>query len=234
MLHESTEIGRALTADEEARIMAACRVSRSRSLYPAVLVSTHTAVRNKELRLLRWHQIDLIGRSLTVGTSKTEGGTGRVVPLNDAATQCLKEWRAQFPEAKPSHFVFPSERYGFDGEKGHLQGAVVRYNVRPSVPIGSWKVAWTNARTSAGVKCRWHDLRHTFVSKLAEGMVSDTTITSIAGWMSKKMMERYSHSSNEAKRRAVAILDRIPEPEIQGSPQTPHSRSRRLHATYIK
>jgi hypothetical protein len=37
-------------------------------------------------------------------------------------------------------------------------------------------------------------------------MVSDTTITAVAGWMSKKMMERYSHSSNDAKRRAIAVL----------------------------
>lgn len=90
----------------------------------------------------------------------------------------------------------------------------------------AWNVAWTNARKTAAVQCRWHDLRHTFVSKLAESMVSDTTITAVAGWMSKKMMERYSHSSNEAKRRAIATLDEVPRPRTQVSAQKAEAKPR--------
>jgi hypothetical protein len=43
---------------------------------------------------------------------------------------------------------------------------------------------------------------------MAEGQASDATITALAGWMSKKMMERYSHTRNEAKRQAIAAWDR--------------------------
>jgi integrase len=60
----------------------------------------------------------------------------------------------------------------------------------------------------AKIECRWHDLRHTFVSRVAESQASDGTIQAFAGWMSTKMIERYSHIRNEAKRNAITILDR--------------------------
>jgi integrase len=208
MLKAREEIGRALSTDEQHRILTACKASRSRSLHPAVLLAMHSGLRNQELRLLRWRQIDLLEGTLTVGKSKTSGGEGRVIPLSKTALKRLEEWRREFPEAAPAHFVFPSERYGLAGEEGYQKGKALPYSVRPDVPIGSWKTAWTAARKASGVSCRWHDLRHTFVSRMAEGQASDTTITALAGWMSKKMMERYSHTRNEAKRQAIAVLDR--------------------------
>ena len=219
MLRTRSEVGRALSQDEQHRLLTACKRSRSRSLYPAVLLSLHTGLRNGELRLLRWRQVDLIEGEITVGKSKTVGGEGRKVPLSATALACLKEWRSQFPEAQPAHYVFPSERYGLDGEDGYKAGKIVPYEVTPTVPIGSWKVAWTNAREAAGVSCRWHDARHSFVSALAEGMASDATIMSLAGHLSRKMMERYSHTRNEAKRAAISSLDAALSPKQ--SPQNP-------------
>jgi integrase len=113
-----------------------------------------------------------------------------------------------WPDAKAEHFVFPSEKYGLAGEFGVRDGAVAPYCVRPEVPIGSWKVAWTNAKQTARVSARWHDLRHTFVSRIAEGQVSDATIMPLAGHLSVKMKEKYSHVRQEAKRQAIATLDR--------------------------
>ncbi len=207
MLPERSDVGRALSADEVHRLLVACKKSRSRGLYPAVLLSIHTGLRNQELRLLRWRQVDMLERTITVGRSKTKGGEGRTVPLSETATLCIQEWRREFPDAKPEHYVFPSEKYGFAGEAGYLHGAIVPYNLNPDVPIGSWQIAWSNALKAADVRCRWHDLRHTFVSRIAEGQVSDATIMALAGHLSVKMKEKYSHTRQEAKRQAVALLD---------------------------
>jgi integrase len=207
MLKAREEIGRALSADEQYRLLAACKKVRSRSLYPAVLLSLHTGLRNTELRNLRWRQIDFLEKQLTVGKSKTAGGEGRVVPLSNTAFKALQEWRREFPDAAPSHYVFPTERYGLAGEEGYLEGKVVPYATDPTKPIGSWKVAWTAARSAAKVDCRWHDMRHTFVSRLAESQASDATIMSLAGHLSRKMMERYSHTRAEAKRLAIRTFD---------------------------
>jgi integrase len=225
MLKTKQDTGRALSEDERHRLLTACKKSRSRSLYPAVLLSLHTGLRNAELRLLRWRQVDLLDRTVTVGKSKTAGGEGRIVPLSKTATRCLEEWRSQFPDAEPAHYVFPSERYGLDGEEGYQNGRSVPYDVRPDVPIGSWKVSWTAARAAAKVFCRWHDLRHDFINSLGEGEASDATIMSLAGHLSRKMMERYSHTRNEAKRQAISALDRAPKRarpsrlQTEGSPQ---------------
>jgi integrase len=116
------------------------------------------------------------------------------------------EWRAAFDDPKPGHHVFPSERYGLDGEEGYENGAVAVWNRDPEKPIGSWKVAWCACRKTAKVNCRVHDLRHTFVSRLGELKVADATLTVLSGWMSRKMLERYSHTRNEAKHRAVELL----------------------------
>jgi integrase len=173
------------------------------------LLSIHTGLRNGELRQLRWRQVDFLNCTLTVGKSKTAGGEGRTVPLSQTALQSLKDWRTQYPEAQPEHFIFPSERYGLDGEKGYLYGSQVRYNVRPNVPLGSWKVAWKAALAIAKIECRWHDLRHTFVSRMAESMASEATIMALAGHLSVRMKERYSHVRAEAKRQAIATLDTL-------------------------
>ncbi len=55
---------------------------------------------------------------------------------------------------------------------------------------------------------RWHDLRHTFVPRLAENpAVSEETIRALAGHVSKQMLQRYSHIRNEAKVAAIAALE---------------------------
>jgi integrase len=95
--------------------------------------------------------------------------------------------------------------------------------MNPERPIGSWKTAWSACRKTAGVSCRLHDLRHTFVSKLAEAQVADSTLMALTGHMSKRMLDHYSHVRNQAKRDAVAVLDSV-FPPIQtaiASPQIP-------------
>jgi integrase len=47
---------------------------------------------------------------------------------------------------------------------------------------------------------RFHDLRHQAITELAESKASDQTIMGIAGHVSKKMLQHYSHVRMEAKR----------------------------------
>lgn len=220
MLREREDVGRALSPDEEQRILAAAKTSMSRSLFPAVQVSIHTGLRCQELRTLRWQNVDLLKEEIRVGKSKTSSGEGRVIPLSATALGCLKEWKATFPDAKANHFVFPSEKY----TKNKPGGSLAVYDCDPTKPMGSWKKAWTTARRIARVSCRWHDLRHSFVSKMGDLKVSDQTLMSMTGHLSRKMLERYSHARMEAKRDAVHALDAIrpqagKSAKSEGSPQ---------------
>jgi integrase len=223
MLNERAETGRELSDDEVHRLLSACKSSRSRGLYPAVLTSIHTGLRSQELRLLRWHQVDLIEGTIAVGKSKTRGGEGRVVYLSSSAVATLKTWRSQFPNAQPGHAVFPREKYGLKGKEGTFGGEVVPYETVPDQPVQSFKTAWKTAKKKAGVECRWHDLRHSCASRLAAGGATDQTLQALLGWMSPKMIERYSHVRNEAKRRAVSVFDPKPVKKRRSPQKSPQA-----------
>jgi integrase len=226
MLKERSEVGRELNDDEIRHLLKACKDSRSRGLYPAVLTSIHSGLRSQELRLLRWRQVDLIEGTITVGKSKTREGEGRLVYLSASAVQTLQEWRSQFLDTQPGDAVFPRESYGLKGKKGTFGGQVVPFKTFRDQPVQSFKTAWQTAKKAAGVECRWHDLRHSCTSRLAAGGATDQTLQALLGWMSPKMIERYSHVRAEAKRRAVSVFD--PQPEKKRSPQkSPQARSER-------
>jgi hypothetical protein len=46
----------------------------------------------------KWRQVDLLDRSATVGESKTEGGKGRVIPLNQDAYEAVMKWHSNFED----------------------------------------------------------------------------------------------------------------------------------------
>jgi integrase len=209
-LKENRDTGRELSDDEVVRLLSACRASVSQGLYPAVLVSIHTGLRALELRSLRWRQIDLLKGIVTVGESKTEGGKGRLVYLSALATQTLQNWRSQFPDVQPSHAVFPRQAFGLKGEKNRFGGVVVAFRTFPDQPVSTFKTAWETAKKAAGVECRWHDLRHTAASRIAAGGATEQTLQALFGWMSPKMLERYSHEGgSEAASRGCVRSEHI-------------------------
>jgi integrase len=190
--------GRPYSADEKARMLEEAAKLRTPQMHAALGLDLNTDLRDKELREIRWEQIDLVHKkALTVGKSKTEAGTGRVIPLNETAIAALEAHTAwytrRFGECRPEWFVFA---FGTPLPKD------------PTRPITSFKTAWIKVREKAGVKGRWHDNRHTLVTELAESGAGDEVIMSIAGHVSRAMLSRYSHVRMEAKRRA---LDEIGE-----------------------
>jgi integrase len=230
MLPEAEDVGRAISEDEERRLLHECAASRSRALYPAVVLALNTGLRFGELVGLRWKQADLAAGRLVVGKSKTKAGTGRIVPLNAQARAVLAMWADRFPNRLPEHYVFASEKYG--------QGGAV-YASNPEKPIGDLKEAWEAAKRRTGDKekaipavvCRWHDLRHTFCSRLVESGHSLPILAALMGWSpatTARMAKRYGHVSQDALRGVVASLDR-PDFEAEGAQKVaqsaPHAES---------
>jgi integrase len=217
MLTAREDAGRSLTPDEETQLLSACAASRSRSLLPAVTLALSTGLRLEELRLLRWRQVDFAHEALIVGKSKTAHGTGRAVPLNQRSVRALSAWAQQFPDRRRHHFIFPSEKVGVAGD----DEIVSIFDTNPDKPIGSWKVSWTTARVTAGVHCRWHDLRHTTVTRLLERGVAFAIVATIMGWSpatSVRMAKRYGHIGLSPQREAMKRLDETPDPPTLGEP----------------
>jgi integrase len=194
MLKERRDVGRALSPEQEAALLKAASEPRysDSALYPIVMLALNTAMRSQEIKTLRWSQVDLLHRSLIVGKSKTDAGSGRIIPLNQAAVNVLAHWASRKPEASPEHFVFPAcENHKADATR----------------PITSFRTAWRSATRKAGLPgLRFHDLRHTAITKLAESQASEQTIMAITGHVSRRMLEHYSHIRMEAKRAAVEAI----------------------------
>jgi integrase len=160
-----------------------------------------------EIRMLHWSQIDFEKRTVMVGRAKTQAGTGRVIPLNQPAFEALAKWAGRLVEAKPEDYVFPAcEAAGI--ERDHPD----KERIDPSKPITSWRSAWRAALKRAELQIRFHDLRHTCITKLAESQASEHTLMAIACHVSRKMIEHYSHIRMAAKR---AALDAIVNPGSQ-------------------
>ncbi len=197
MLPERKDIGRALTPEEERRLLVETK-RRDSACHTATVLALNTGMGKKEIRTLTWGRVDFEGRTVTVGKSKNEFRTGRVIPLNPVAFEALVKWAGRFPNAEPTHYVFPWSDNG---------------RIDPTRPTKGWRTAWEKARKRAGVNVRFHDLRVTCITKLAEGQASDQTIKAIAGHVSQQMLEHYSRIRMDAKRRA---LDAIAQPLKSG------------------
>jgi len=170
----------------------------------------------------RLADVDPIERTITIRrcTTKTDAGQ-RLVPLDKAATWALVRLieRARLLGAsKPEHYLFPFSRF----RQTKYAGSSVGRGYDPTRPATSWRSAWESLREKAGLPgLRFHDLRHHCITRLAESGTPDHVIMSIAGHVSRDMLEHYSHIRMEAKRAAVAALDRPDQPEKAESAQLP-------------
>jgi integrase len=114
-----------------------------------------------------------------------------------------------FGPVEPLHYVFAGLKVNGRIDRDHMN--VSEFD--PTRPIRTWRKAWRTLTKKAGLAgLRFHDLRHHAITELAESGASEQTIMAIAGHVSRKMLERYSHIRMEAKRSALeALTGRNPE-----------------------
>jgi integrase len=226
MLPEQPKEARVLAQEQKQKLL---EIARTRDewqvAYCAAVLALNTTSRSCELRGLRWNAVDWTAMTITIRRQSTKTDAGAtVIPLNADALVALMELRdraEKLGSRDADHFVLPSCEHGhFDGTR----------------PMKSWRTAWRsltravscpncgtiqrpaaickNEECDADIKdlksaflgLRFHDLRHQAVTELAEHGLSDQTIMAIAGHVSRKMLEHYSHIRLEAKRQALAGL----------------------------
>jgi integrase len=164
----------------------------------------------------------LVEAEVLVRDSKTAAGAGRLVPLTKRSCAALGPWLERFPSATPNTFLFPFHRVAIAGN----QRRPLVYDVRLERPMSmsSYKRAFETARKRVGVECRFYDARHTFITRLAENpTVSEETIRQLAGHVNPKTLGRYAHIRVEARRAAIATLERtdLKNGEREDPPQNP-------------
>jgi integrase len=170
---------RYLKPDEIENLLASC----PRHIRPVVLTAINTGMRRGEIFNLKWRDLDLENRKLTVVNAKNN--ESRVIPINQTL---YEEFRALLKEAN-GEYVFSR---------------------RNAEPLKDIRTGFAAALTKAKIKdFRFHDLRHTFGSHLVMQGVNLRTVQQLMGHKDIKMTMRYSHLSPEHVQQAVEKLDNL-------------------------
>ena len=119
---------------------------------------------------------------IRVPNSKT--GKGYPVPMNEDVRRVMLELARENPG---------SEHLFVNPDTGQ--------------PYRDLKKGFAEACRLAGITdLHWHDLRHTFGTRLAEAGCSEATIAELMGHTDPKTTRRYTHGTGRAKREAVEAV----------------------------
>jgi integrase len=122
---------------------------------------------------------DVQNGQIFVSASLDKARRGYIVPLSSEAQDVLRKWNHQ------------------TGGKGKI------FNIK------SIKTAWGNLMREAGIeKFRFHDLRHSYASKLVMGGVDIYAVKELLGHQNIEMTERYSHFSPDHMAAALEVLNK--------------------------
>lgn len=185
-LKESPGRDRVLSDDEIARLLAACRQSKSLYLYPFVLMSLTTGARQGEILGLEWRHVDFENKLAQL--KETKNGRPRSIAL---AKQLVSELKVLFQKRNPlKPLVFASKT------------AFGRIDL---------KKAWSEALKRAGIiDFRPHDMRHTFCTLAAKQGGSNLELATAMGHRTLSMLQKYTHLDVEVtKKFSKQISDKI-------------------------
>ncbi|MDX6696073.1 MAG: hypothetical protein QOF02_3676 [Blastocatellia bacterium] len=173
---------RILLPEEETRLMP--QLEQYPEPHHAVGLALNTGMRRMEILNLRLSNVR--PKEETILVTGTKNGKDRVVPLNSVARAIIDELAAR----------------GL-AEGGHL------FHTRTGNNLSATEGAFHLARRRAKIDdlC-FHDLRHTFATRLAASNVDPATIAAILGHGDLKMTSSYITPSLDSMRAAVEELGR--------------------------
>jgi integrase len=179
-----------LTEDEEQALVDACDLGFWQAL---VVLFLHTGLRFTEAAVLTWEDIDLEREPPVVHICKggaegkpgpTKTGSHRDVPLDRVVLDML----AGLP--RHSDFIFPSPT----GKQMN--------------PASKIKYLHKFCKRAGIEPCSWHQLRHTFASRLAAQGVPLPVIQKLLGHTTLKMTMRYVHIDQRTMNATAEIVQR--------------------------
>jgi integrase len=145
-----------------------------------VIGALDTGMRRGELLKQQWEDVDLSRELLSVSRSKTAGGEGREIPLTKRLLNLLAK------RSQPSGTVFTNE----------------------GRPLSWIRKGWLGGLKRAKLRhFRFHDLRHTFNTRLMEaGVIQDVRMALMGHSSGSEVHSIYTHVELPVKRQAIARL----------------------------
>jgi integrase len=180
-LPENNQRTRHLSFAEEDRFFAKLTDDRQH-LRTLVTVAIYSGPRRGELLKLRWSNVDFDLN--TINFTETKTNKDRSVPMDTIVRDALLKLREQ---AGSAEYVFTNPDTG------------TRYT--------DIKKSFSAACREAGItNFTFHDLRHTFGTRLADAGVDVVKIKELMGHSSIVTTMRYIHATDQGKRGAITVL----------------------------
>lgn len=210
-----SELGQALTVVQLRRLEIAAQNPLWFVAYNAEVLAANSGIRGGEIKQLQIGDVNLEARRLRIRRKGTKTDAGaRLIELNHASAEAVTRLyvRAQtLGASQPDHYLLPADlsrhTKSSDPLKGRLGFDATRHQ-------NSWTTAWRGLVKAAGLEgLRFHDMRHTFITLMAERGVPLPIVQSMVGHMSARMTRYYIHISSNAARQAVELLN---EPNFVG------------------
>jgi Phage integrase family len=159
--------------------------------------------------------VDFERARIQIRRSKTPAGW-RDPSLNEACVQALRELWSRANElgfARPEYFLFLYHRRNKE--------------IDPTRPMEAWRTAWRSLRAAADLShVRFHDGRHTALTRLCEAGQPDWVIQAQMGHVSPSMMKTYSHIRRLALDGAAKSLEPTFALEFQKPEERPREKGR--------
>lgn len=196
-------------------------------LYPLVLTAVHTGLRDGELCGLRWDDVDLINKTLTVSrslqridgllklkTPKTKKGS-RVVTLYDSTVEVLKKLKNTDRSKKLAEGIELNYVFHWDDTivvKSNNTNEKDKIEYRPIDPhyvseqFPKILASYKNKEGQQIIpKIRFHDLRHTHATLLRKINVDAKVISERLGHSDVAFtLKTYTHVNTEMQREEVS------------------------------
>ena len=168
---------RYLSTLERKRLLNACKEADWSKLYLLVLTAITTGARRGELLNLKWNDIDFERQTAYVQTTKN--GQPKVLPLTNDVIKELARFRQQDSSLIFNSEIKPDKAFCFNKQ---------------------WKKALVEAEVDS---FRFHDLRHTTASYLAQSGASLLEIADVLGHKQINVTRRYAHLCINHKERLI-------------------------------
>ena len=159
-----------------------CKENTLNPIRPILITAIHTGLRRSELLALTWDDVDFEQGLITVRAAYAKNGESRSVPMNAMLTRTLEAVTIKTADA-----VFCKK----DGK-----------------PYRDFRTAFERAVMRADIPdFTFHDLRHTFASRLVMAGVDLPTVKELMGHKHINMTLRYTHLASHHKKDAVSKLE---------------------------
>jgi len=184
----NNNIERWLTMEEEGRLLKVA----AKWLQEIIVFSINTGLRQSEILDLKWSQVDMDRRTIIILEQKN--GSVDTLPLNETAIGVLKDRYNQ--KLSQCDNVFPSSN-GTRMSNRNL--------------FRAFDIATTRAKVN---NFRFHDLRHTFATRLVQSGVGIYEVQRLGRWKNVSMVMRYAHHHPESLRSSIEVMDGFKEVAI--------------------